>query len=234
MRDYWEERARENAIWYVDTSLDYDAPDMDAFLATGQEIVRQALLDAPVQPQRRDLAVEIGSGLGRVCLALSAHFGDVIGLDISESMVAQAQNLVHQENVQFDVVSGSDLGSLPDGCADFVTTFTVFQHMPEASLIEAYVHDAARVLRPGGVLAAQWNNLPHPMRWKLRGMWWRLRHRVGGPFKLDPRVAPQFVGMRVPVDDMMAMVRRSGLTVGATSELGTLFAWIWATKPGDG
>jgi ubiquinone/menaquinone biosynthesis C-methylase UbiE len=230
MHAYWDERARENAIWYVDTSLDYDQPDLDQFLATGQAVVRRALLDAPIQPTQRQMAVEIGCGIGRICLALSEHFAHVVGVDISESMVEQARASVTTPNVQFEVVSGSDLRPIEDNSVDFITTFTVFQHMPAASLIEAYLREAARTLRPGGVLAAQWNNLPHPIRWKLRGGWWRLRHRLGGPFKLDQRVAPQFVGMRVPSDDMLAMVKRAGLTIQATADEGTLFAWLWAVK----
>jgi ubiquinone/menaquinone biosynthesis C-methylase UbiE len=230
MRSYWDERARENAVWYVDTSVSYDDPDMDKFMATGREVVRQALLDAPVHPAAKELAVEIGCGLGRICNALADHFTNVIGVDISESMVQQARELVDKPNVRFEVVSGADLRPVDDASADFVTTFTVFQHMPKATLIEAYVQEAARVLRPGGVLAAQWNNLPHPMAWKARGVWWRLRDRIGGRLKLDARVAPQFVGMRLPTEDMMDIVTRAGLTVRGTAETGTLFAWVWATK----
>jgi SAM-dependent methyltransferase len=230
MRNYWDERAKENAVWYVDTSCDYDSPDMEQFFATGPEIVRQALLEAPVTPGGRSLAVEIGCGLGRISLALAPHFEQVVGVDISPSMVDQARELVSAPNVSFAVGSGTDLGPVADDSADFVTTYTVFQHLPKAALIEAYVKDSARILRPGGVLAAQWNNLPHPLGWKLRGAWWRLRQRLGGPLRLDQRVAPQFTGIRLPTKDMLAMLERAGLTVKETRGTGTLWAWVWATK----
>ena len=230
MRDYWDERAKENAAWYVDTSVNYETPDMDAFMATGAEVVRQALTDAPVKPKQQELAVEIGCGLGRICGALGDHFTNVVGVDISQSMVEQARELINKPNVRFEVVSGADLGTVADQSADLVTTYTVFQHMPKAELIESYVRDAGRALRPGGVLAAQWNNLPHPMAWMARGVWWRIRDHIGGPLKLDARVAPQFVGMRLPTKDMVDMCTRAGLTVRATAQTGTLFAWVWATK----
>ncbi|HUC05882.1 MAG TPA: class I SAM-dependent methyltransferase [Acidimicrobiales bacterium] len=232
MRSYWDARAQENAVWYVDTSVDYEAPDMDQFLATGKTVVEEALLNAPVQPQGRDTAIEIGCGVGRICLAMSDHFDHVVGVDISESMVSQARQLVDRANVRFLVGTGADLRQFDDASADFITTFTVFQHMPRQALIESYVREAARVLRPGGVLAAQWNNLPHPQAWKLRGQWWRLRDRIGGPLKLDPRVAPEFVGMRLPTKSMLRLVQEAGLSVQGTKALGTLFAWVWAQKPG--
>jgi SAM-dependent methyltransferase len=233
MRAYWDARAQENAVWYVDTTMDPDAPDMERFFATGPAVVRSLLHEAPVQPTGRGRAVEIGSGLGRICLALADDFDEVVGVDISETMVAKARSLVDRPGVRFEVVTGADLSPIEDASADLVTTFTVFQHMPKASLINAYLHEAARVLRPGGVLAAQWNNLPHPRWGKARGRWERTRHRIGGPLRLDARVAPEFVGLRVPLADMEAMVRSSGLTVEGSAQVDTLFAWIWATKAGD-
>ncbi len=91
MRDYWNEHARQNAAWYVDTSVDYENPDRDRFFETGRVIVSEALDHAPV-PLRaeRGLAVEIGSGLGRICLALADRFDRVVGLDISREMLDRA------------------------------------------------------------------------------------------------------------------------------------------------
>jgi SAM-dependent methyltransferase len=229
MRKFWDQAAQENAAWYVDTSCDYDAPDMEQFFRTGTRIVDEAFVDAPVQPSERHLAVEIGSGLGRVCSALAQHFERVIGVDISSEMVKQAQHLVDDPRIEFLLGSGSDLHPVSPGSADLVVTFTVFQHLPNRALIEGYIDDAARVLKSGGILAAQWNNLPHPLLWKWRGEWWRLRQRLG-LHPLGPRVSPQFHGIRVPLADMEAMLDKAGFVVKGTKGLGTLFAWVWAEK----
>ena len=45
--------------------------------------------------------------------------------------------------------SQSDLGGFPDGSFDFVLSYIVLQHIPR-SMIPAYLHEFARVLRPGG------------------------------------------------------------------------------------
>jgi SAM-dependent methyltransferase len=229
MRRYWDERAQENAVWYVDTSCDYADPDMTRFWETGTVVVREAVVDAPVRPRERRLAVEIGSGLGRVCKALTTEFDEVIGIDIAPEMVEQARRYVSDPRVRFEVGSGTDLEAVADASADLVVTFTVFQHLPDASLIDAYVREAARVLRPGGVLAAQWNNLPHPLVWRLQGLRWQAERRLG--LRPDARVAPQFLGLRVPADRIAAMVEGAGLVPKGTKGERTLFSWIWAEKP---
>src|ERR1051325_4529948 len=86
MRTDWDDRARCNAAWYVDTSLRFDHPDMVKFFETGEAIVGDALDRAPMDPPAGGTAVEIGAGLGRVCLALSHRFDEVMGVDISQEM----------------------------------------------------------------------------------------------------------------------------------------------------
>ena len=146
MRDYWDARAQENAAFYVDTTCDYDAPDMEQFFETGNEVVREALLDAPVQPAVRVRALEIGPGLGRICRALAPHFDQVVGLDVSAEMVRQARELVDDPNVTFEVGDGITLQPVQDASVDFVVTFTVLQHLPDRSAIVGYLREAARVL----------------------------------------------------------------------------------------
>jgi hypothetical protein len=48
MRKYWDEKAKTNAAWYVDTSLDFDNPDMQKFFESGRAIATRALDDSPV------------------------------------------------------------------------------------------------------------------------------------------------------------------------------------------
>jgi SAM-dependent methyltransferase len=233
MRAYWNERARENAAWYVDTTVDYDRPDMQAFFEAGAKILDEALTRAPTQPRRRGTAVEIGSGLGRICASLSDQFDRVIGIVVSAEMVQRAQALVSKPNVSFVVGNGEDLSGIQSRSADFVVTFTVLQHLPSGSLIEGYLREAARILAPGGVLAAQWNNLPHPHFWRARARWWRFRNRVGGPLAVGPRADRHFVGTRLPEHVVRQTLTDAGLSIHGTKGLGTLFAWVWASKPLD-
>ncbi len=231
MGRYWDERARENAAWYVDTSLDYEQPDMERFFETGRTVVRQALHDAPVAPERHEIALEIGPGLGRVCAALSEDFQHVIGIDVSAEMVARAKELVPTDRITFRVGDGRTLDPVADDSIDFVTSFTVLQHLPSKELVLGYLAEAGRVLRSGGVAALQWNNLPHPLLWRARAAWWRARGRLGLGMRDEQRNAREFAGTRVPTPDVTGALAESGLSVVGIRGEGTLFAWVWARKP---
>jgi SAM-dependent methyltransferase len=231
LRAYWDDAARRNAAWYVDTSLGFDEPDMERFFATGEEIVRIAHLDAPVVPAGRERAVEIGAGLGRVCRALAPHFERVDGIDISAEMVDRARELVTDPRVRFHLGEGASLAGIEDASVDLVVSFTVFQHLPDPSVMAAYVVEAGRVLRPGGVLSFQWNNEAGPWRWRLRRAWLSALQRSGLRPEARRRHAPQFLGSRVPLPRVEAMLADAGLELRATEAEGTLYAWAWATKP---
>jgi SAM-dependent methyltransferase len=231
MRSYWNERATLNAAYFVDTSLDYDAPDMDRFLETGRRVVSIAVDEAPVQPVGKALAVEIGCGLGRVCLALRERFDRVVGYDIAPEMLRQAAELVKDEKIELRLTDGASLPDLADRSADLVLTFTVFQHIPDVEVVKAYIHEAGRVLAPGGVFAFQWNNTPGSRRWQLRRTVKSVTSRLGRGDR-HGRDLPEFLGSRIElavVDDALAAagLRRVGL-----QEPGQLFTWAWAQRDG--
>lgn len=230
MRSYWDEAARTNAAWYVDTSLNFDHPDLAQFFETGRTVVAVAVDEAPVSPPGRGLAVEIGSGLGRICRALSERFDRVVGLDISEEMVRRARELVDESRITFEVSNGSDLRTLPDGAADLVLTFTVFQHIPVVRVIEGYILEAGRVLKPGGVFVFQWNNSPGARRWALQRRLLGFLQRSGLRRERYRRNAPEFLGSRVPLERMRAALAMGGMEIRGTKGLDTLYAFAWAVK----
>jgi SAM-dependent methyltransferase len=231
MRGYWDERARQNAAWYVDTSLSFDHPDMEKFFANGHVIVAEALDTPPaIAPKEHGHAVEIGCGLGRICLALASRFDRVTGVDISSEMIDRAREMVTDEKVTFTVGEGDNLGSIPDASVDLVLSFTVFQHIPIIPVIEAYIRDVGRVLRPGGVFVFQWSNEGGSRAWQLRRTVLSWLQRTGLRKERHERNAAEFLGSRVPLTTIEAAARDGGMTIEATKGTGTLFAWAWAVK----
>ncbi len=229
MRRYWNERARLNAPWYVDTSLSYDEPDLERFLETGRRIVDEAL--AGPDATGRSLAVEIGSGLGRNTLALAHHFDRVVGLDISSEMLERASQVAPHERVAFVLGDGSSLAQIRDRAADLVLTFTVFQHIPSVDVIEGYIIEAGRILKPGGVFVFQWNNSPGQLRWKIRRAVLSAGQRMGLAKERYGRHAAEFLGSRVSMARIRTALERAGLRLEQTKGEGTLYAWAWARRP---
>ena len=229
MRRYWNERARLNAPWYVDTSLNYDEPDLERFFETGRKIVSEALDGGPA-PRDTGLAIEIGCGLGRITLALADRFDRVIGLDISSEMLERARETAPHERVTFVLGDGASLGQIGDGVADLVLTFTVFQHIPSVKVIETYIAEAGRVLRPGGVFVFQWNNTPGNLRWRIRRLVLAVAQRLGRGERYG-RHAPEFLGSRVSRRRIEAALRTAGLRLERITGERTLYAWAWAAKP---
>ena len=115
---------------------------------------------------------------------LAQHFALVDGVDISPTMIRRAVERGLPDNVRLCVCSGRDLEGFEDHSFDFVFSHHVFQHVSEDAIIESYLREIARVLRPGGVavlqhdtrrvsrLAAALHLLPDPLlpRTRRRGM----------------------------------------------------------------
>ena len=230
MREFWDSAAKKNAAWYVDTTVSFDNPDMETFFATGHKIVDTALGGSPVPPTQHGLAVEIGSGLGRNCVALADHFGSVVGVDIAPEMIRQSRELVDNPRVSFELCEGADLSSIASGSTDFVLSFTVFQHIPEVGVIEAYLREAARILRPGGVVAFQWNNQASERKWRLRRAVLATLQGTGLRRESHQRNAVQFLGTTVDLDRIKATLDGAGMELLKTDGVGTLFCWAWAVK----
>lgn len=92
--------------------------------------------------------LEVGIGTGRIALPLAAHVGSVAGVDLSASMLAQ---LVAKRGARPVHPVRADAAALPfsDATFDAVVGVHVFHLIPAWRDALA---EAARVLRPGGVL----------------------------------------------------------------------------------
>ena len=229
MKRYWDERARLNAPWYVDTSLSYDEPDLDRFFETGREIVALAVAD-DLRSSGTSLAVEIGCGLGRITLALADRYERVVGLDISREMLERAREIAPHERVTFVLGDGASLAQIRDGVADLVLTFTVFQHIPSVEVIERYISEAGRILRPGGVFVFQWNNTPGDLRWRIRRSVLSFGQRIGLGSERYGRNAAEFLGSRVSMARIKAALEEAGLELERLKGEGSLYAWAWARR----
>ena len=165
-----------------------------------------------------------------MCLALAERFDEVIGIDISPEMVKRAQEVAPHPNIRYVVGDGNNLAPVDTATVDLVLTFTVFQHIPDRRVIESYIVEAGRVLRPGGIFVFQWNNTPGSLRWR---MWRRvagLAQSTGLRRERFGRHAPAFLGERVAMRHICKALDRGGLKLLKTKGEGTLYAWAWAER----
>lgn len=110
------------------------------FFATGVRYVEDLLktvrehLEPAFQSTR---ALDFGCGVGRLVIPLAGVCTSVVGVDVSESMLAVAEENCREmglSNVTF--VKGDDTLSRVSGSFDFVHSFIVFQHIrPERGVV---------------------------------------------------------------------------------------------------
>jgi 2-polyprenyl-3-methyl-5-hydroxy-6-metoxy-1,4-benzoquinol methylase len=93
-------------------------------------------------------ALDFGCGVGRITQALASHFDNVVGIDISEAMIAQAA-LLNRHGERCRYVSGT-LQQFPSASFDFAFSVYVIQHVPRSMQGEV-LRDIVRVLQPGGL-----------------------------------------------------------------------------------
>jgi SAM-dependent methyltransferase len=121
--------------------------------------------------ERPALVVDLGSGTGTSTRYWAGRAEQVIGVEPSADMRAQAEAATAAENVAFRQGFSHETG-LPNGCADIVTCSQSLHWMlPDPTFAEA-----ARVLRPGGVFAAYDYDWPPLMpRWRAEEAFHRFR-----------------------------------------------------------
>ncbi len=159
MRRDWDERARENARFYVNTERT-DWTDDDFFASGERTVAEEILTDMTNVCQGKDpkqmRVLEIGCGAGRVTRALAKLFGEVHAVDVSGEMVAQAtEALRSRPNTRIYQNNGMDLSIVPAQEFDFAFSTIVFQHIPSREVIFNYVREVHRLLRPGALFKFQ-------------------------------------------------------------------------------
>nr|HKE22960.1 methyltransferase domain-containing protein [Bryobacteraceae bacterium] len=159
MQRDWDERARRNAMHF--TNSERDDWNEQEYAATGEQNMREYIANdmenicQGMEPRAMRI-VEIGCGAGRMTKGLAGVFGEVHAVDISAEMIRIArERLSGMPNVVFHHNNGMDLSELASGQFDFAMSFIVFQHIPSKAVIESYVREVHRLLKPGRLFKFQ-------------------------------------------------------------------------------
>jgi SAM-dependent methyltransferase len=155
VKGVWERLGRDDPMWAVLTER--EEWDEREFFATGERDVENAIshlesVGLRVSPGR---ALDFGSGLGRISRALGKRFGQVVGVDVAESMIESARRLnADQPNCEFRLNTEADLSAFEPESFDLVLSRITLQHMPP-DLARGYVSEFIRVASGGGAVVFQ-------------------------------------------------------------------------------
>jgi SAM-dependent methyltransferase len=159
MRRDWDARARENARYFVATGREEWSDE--EFFRSGEKAISEDILTDMInicqgKDPREMRVLEIGCGAGRLTRALSNVFGEVHAVDVSGEMVELArQATADRRGVHIYQNNGCDLAVIPPQEFDFAYSAIVFQHIPSREVIENYVREVHRLLRPGALFKFQ-------------------------------------------------------------------------------
>jgi SAM-dependent methyltransferase len=208
MREDWDARARTEGRYFIATGRE-DWTD-EEFFASGEENVRQYVLTdmenicRGTNP-RQMRVLEIGCGAGRLTKALAAIFGEVHGVDVSPEMIRLGrEKLAGISNLHLHVNNGVDLSVLPCVPFDFAFSFIVFQHIPDKAIVESYIREVHRVLRPGALFKFQVE---------------------GGP--AADGTADTWRGVSFTESEVREIAARCGFELRYTEGAGNQYLWLW-------
>jgi SAM-dependent methyltransferase len=230
MERFWDERAREDAAYFVDNLLDYRNADMEQFWARGRDVVERILDAAELELVPSDEIVEIGCGIGRLTRVLAGRVRRVWAVDVSSEMLRQArEQLAGFDNVEWIHGDGTTLAPIGDGVASGCFSFVVFQHVPDPAITLGYVREMARVLRPGAWSAFQVSTDPGVHRVR-NGVRTRLKALVGaGP---HGQAHPAWLGSAVDLAELRRTADEAGLDVESIIQPGTQFCLVVLRRRG--
>lgn len=234
-RSAWDRMAGTNAMYFICSGRDDWTPEQ--FFADGERFVAAEVLPRLRPGLGRERALDLGCGIGRLARPLAGRFREVIGLDISPSMIEQARTMhPDRPGLRFEVCSGAGVESVAAGSLDLFFSFIVLQHIPDREVVWSYLREAARTLRPGGQLLVQVSteerSLGRRLSLSLRATLGAIAEGTGlrRLYSRKPREPFNWV-YPIPVAELEARLRESGFAEIRMEGERTATTWVSAVKP---
>ncbi len=128
--------------------------------------------------------LDLGAGKGKLLLAVAEERGNIVGLEYNPVYIAEAQRKLQERGLSVEIIEGK-AEDLPfaDESFDFINMSELVEHVQSPELV---LHEALRVLRPGGSIYVSVPNRfgafdPHFHLWLIN---WMPRSIVNNVLKL--------------------------------------------------
>lgn len=175
----WEKLGATDPYWAVLTDDRFHSSTLSddniaQFFARGEQDVAavfatiEKCIRSDFRPSR---ALDFGCGVGRLVIPMARRCGEVIGVDVSDAMLAEARRNAARAGVaNAAFVKSDDRLSQVSGTFDFVHSYIVLQHIP-VNRGEVVTKKLLELLRPGGVGALHYTYATG-LSAKSRGVLW--------------------------------------------------------------
>jgi ubiquinone/menaquinone biosynthesis C-methylase UbiE len=160
---HWESLAKSDPLWAILSVPDKKGNkwDINEFLVTGKQEIDSVIdyIDRAFNFKERKNALDFGCGIGRLTLPLANYFDQVVGIDISDTMISLAEELVGRHGVNLKgkieyTVNKNNFIPFEDKTFDFIYSSIVLQHMRK-NIALLYISEFVRVLSKGGFAVFQ-------------------------------------------------------------------------------
>lgn len=158
--DFWERAAQIDPLWAIlsDPTKQGRRWDLQSFFETGRRevsVLLYQLRQLGRLPPGNGRALDFGCGVGRLTQALGATFAEVVGVDVSPTMIRLAERLNRRPGtVQYVLNQSSGLNRLGSNQFEFIYSDIVLQHL-EPEVAKIFIREFLRLLAPGGVTVFQ-------------------------------------------------------------------------------
>lgn len=159
LKNSWISLGRSDPLWAIltDSQKKHGKWNKENFFKTGDEEIKsvmQYIEQLEINITRRK-SLDFGCGVGRLTQALAQYFDEVVGVDISLSMIDLANKYnMYKDKCKYCLNTTFDLRMFENNCFDFIYSNIVLQHIQPKYSIE-YIKEFLRTLSPGGLLIFQ-------------------------------------------------------------------------------
>lgn len=178
MKQLWNHVGETHPYWGVFTSQEFFAENLQPqslqrFFESGEAHITTLLSKAELHfgPYKNESALDFGCGVGRLLVPLAKAFREVKGVDISPSMIKEAEKnclLNNLSNVSFT----ENLDLIPKESFDFVHSFIVLQHIPPSKGMKL-ISRLIELIKPSGIGALHVTYKNQFSLLKKAGLWAR-------------------------------------------------------------